>query len=113
MQGPGVLILSTRTPGARRPGPLPLHAVLPPWHRIGHVADFTSGEERRPIEPGAGGLCRLLREGHYCQRGCKLNSVLESEDPDGLRGTSSRTPGYVWKLAFWVFFGRRGRHQDA
>jgi hypothetical protein len=39
-------------------------------------------------------------------------SVLASDVPDVL-GTSSRTPGDVWKSAFWFFFGRRGRHQDA
>jgi hypothetical protein len=39
-------------------------------------------------------------------------SVLASDVPD-VPGTSSRTPGDVWKSAFWVFFGWRGRHRDA
>ena len=42
----------------------------------------------------------------------RQSSVLASDVPD-VPGTSSRTPGDVWKSAFWVFFGRRGRHQDA
>ena len=39
-------------------------------------------------------------------------SVLASDVPD-VPGTSSRTPGDVWKTAFWLFFGWRGRHRDA